>query len=710
MNQEIKFIIVDLFCGAGGTTTGFEKASLTDPSIKIAKVVACVNHDPLAIKSHWENHQEIEHFEEDITLLYGFVKNGIHFRSPQILRLIRLIDLYRACYPNAKVILWASLECTNFSKAKGGKARDADSRTLAEHLHPYIFALDPDYIQIENVVEFMSWGPLDENGKPISRRNGNDWLKWRNAICSHGYTDEWKEINSADFGALTSRNRLFGCFTRNGLTMAWPMPTHAKNPEKTSMYAPLKKWEAVRKALDFTDEGNSVFNRKKALSTKTMQRLFMGCIKHIAGGKNNFLTQSSNGWSKVYSTDQPSRVITTKDNQHLIKACFIDQRNGGNPDSKSISIEDPARTLTSTGGNQQIVQASFIAKHYSGKPEYKSSSIEDPLSTITTKDHNAVVNAIFITKWNSNDKKNGGHPGHSVDEPSPVVSTQNRLGVAVISKYNGVNGGKHDNSNSIDGPLGTLTTGGQHNSIEEPAASLTTKDRLSKVSAPFIDQQFSQGKQNQSVDDPLGAITTVPKSKIIQAYFFIDKQYGGEANHQVIDQPAGTILKNDKHSLIRADKWLMNTNYENVGSSMEEPAPTLTASRRHHYIINPSWGGHSGSIEEPCHVVIARQDKAPLYLITCKHGPVLVPVYEDDCEWTIKLKEFMAIYGISDIKMRMLKVPELKSIQGFPPHYILLGNQSDQKKFIGNAVHPYVPEKWIIAMALKVFDNQLQAA
>ena len=102
-------------------------------------------------------------------------------------------------------------------------------------------------------------------------------------------------------------------------------------------------------------------------------------------------------------------------------------------------------------------------------------------------------------------------------------------------------------------------------------------------------------------------------------------------------------------------------------------------------------------MEEPCHVVIARQDKAPLYVITCSEGPVAVPVYEDDCEWTIKLKEFMALYNICDIKMRMLKVLELKKIQGFPADYILLGNQTDQKKFIGNAVHPLVPKFWIEA-------------
>ena len=46
----------------------------------------------------------------------------------------------------------------------------------------------------------------------------------------------------------------------------------------------------------------------------------------------------------------------------------------------------------------------------------------------------------------------------------------------------------------------------------------------------------------------------------------------------------------------------------------------------------------------------------------------------------------MALYGIIDIKMRMLRIAELKKIMGFPEDYILVGTQADQKKFIGNAV------------------------
>ncbi|MBQ7056589.1 MAG: DNA cytosine methyltransferase, partial [Bacteroidaceae bacterium] len=129
--MEGKLLYIDLFCGAGGTSTGVERARLGGK--KCARVIACVNHDPNAIKSHAANHPHTKHFTEEI-------------RTLDMKPLQKIADRERAKNPGAKVVLWASLECTNFSKAKGGQPRDADSRTLAEHMFRYIDALQPDYI------------------------------------------------------------------------------------------------------------------------------------------------------------------------------------------------------------------------------------------------------------------------------------------------------------------------------------------------------------------------------------------------------------------------------------------------------------------------------------------------------------------------------------------------------------------------------------
>ena len=139
----MELLYIDLFCGAGGTSTGVEYAQLNGE--KCAKVIACVNHDPNAILSHAANHPDTLHFTEDI-------------RKLDLTGLVGHLNKMKLQHPEAHVVLWASLECTNFSRAKGGQARDADSRTLAEHLFRYIEAIDPDYIQIENVEEFLMWG------------------------------------------------------------------------------------------------------------------------------------------------------------------------------------------------------------------------------------------------------------------------------------------------------------------------------------------------------------------------------------------------------------------------------------------------------------------------------------------------------------------------------------------------------------------------
>jgi DNA (cytosine-5)-methyltransferase 1 len=159
---------IDLFCGAGGTTTGIHLAEAN------AIVLACVNHDAKAIAAHQANHPKAVHFTEDIR------------DFAVVLKIKKLVDEVRAAEPNCKINIWASLECTNYSKAKGGQPRNADSRTLAEHLFMYIDELNPDYLYIENVREFMSWGPLDVFCKPVSRDKGKDYLKWVNNIKKRG--------------------------------------------------------------------------------------------------------------------------------------------------------------------------------------------------------------------------------------------------------------------------------------------------------------------------------------------------------------------------------------------------------------------------------------------------------------------------------------------------------------------------------------------
>lgn len=529
----INLLFIDLFCGAGGTSTGINSARLDGQ--QCAKVVACVNHDANAIASHASNHPDAMHFTEDIRTLE---------LSPLVTRLRQC----RADNPEALTVLWASLECTNFSRAKGGQPRDADSRTLAEHLFRYIEAINPDYIQIENVEEFMSWGEVDENGRPISKDKGKSYLRWVRNVKSYGYSFEHRILNAADFGAYTSRKRFFGIFARKGLPVVFPEPTHCRNGSK-NLFTELQPWKPVREVLDFSNEGRSIFNREKPLSEKTLERIYTGLIKFVAGGKDAFMVK----YNSV--------------NQKTGKYC-------------PPSLDAPCPTVACQN-RLALAQVSFLSKQFSGGPYDKNISVDAPAGTVTTVDHHAFVTVQY---------------GNGYNLP-----------------------------------------------LNRPAPTLTTKDKLSIVRPCFLDNQYGNGRPT-SVESVSGCLTTNPKQK-----------------------------------LVTCDRFLMN----------------------------PQFGSAGSSIDDPCFTLIARMDKRPPYLIVTETGDVAIQIYDNDSPMMVKIKEFMALYCVVDIKMRMLTVVELLLIQGFPRDYILIGTQAEQKKYIGNAVEVTIARKLCEALCSRLRDFDL---
>lgn len=590
--SEIELFVIDLFCGAGGLSEGVEEARIGGK--KCAKVVCCVNHDRNAILSHNANIPDALHFIEDI-------------RTLELSPIKAIVDRLRELYPDSKIMLHASLECTNFSKAKGGQPRDADSRTLAEHLFRYIDVIDPDYIQIENVEEFMSWGDLDENGKPVSKDKGRLYLRWVNTVKKYGYKFDHRILNAADFGAYTSRKRFFGQFAKKELPIVWPEPTHCKEGS-TTLFGQLQKWKPVKDVLDFSDEGTTIF-REKPLAEKTLERIYAGLIKFVAGGKDAFLSR--------YNTVRPQDTCK--------------------------SIDEPCGVLT-TENRFAKVQVSFLSKQFSGHPESKNVSVEEPVGAITCVDHHAFISAYY----------GNGH-NHCVDEPAPTVTTKDRfslIGGRFMCSYNFKDAGKD---------------------INQPCPTILTKDRLSLVSPRFIANEYSGGGQHTSIDNICPAILTNPKQK-----------------------------------LITCKPWIMNTAFSNVGSSIEEPSQTITANRKWHYLMNPQFKSAGGSVDNPCFTLIARMDKMPPYLVATESGRIAIEIYETDSPMTRKIKEFMALYGIVDIKMRMLRIHELKRIMGFPENYVLVGTQADQKKFIGNAVEVNQAKKNTEALCGKLRELRLK--
>ena len=593
--SSIKLLYIDLFCGAGGTSTGVTKARLFGK--QCAKVVACVNHDANAIASHQANHPGTLHFTEDI-------------RTLELSPLVAHLQKVQKRYPDAYVVLWASLECTNFSKAKGGQPRDADSRTLAEHLFRYIEAIRPDFIPIENVEEFMCWGDLDEKGKPVSKDKGRSYLAWVKKVQSYGYDFGYRILNAADFGAYTSRKRFFGLFARHGLPIAFPVQTYAKNGDEGGMFHQYKKWKAVREVLDLTDEGTSIFTKKKPLCEKTLERIYAGLVKFVAGGKKQYEdwilkynSMNRSGHYRPSSTDEPCPVVATQNRLGYVKL-------------------------------------NFLSKQFSGDPGSKNQSVDKPAGTITCVDHHAFVTAYFGNGYNS-----------SVEKPGPTLTTMERHAL-----------------------VKAVTIRDHNIDLDAPMPDDIPLEKLNLLAQQFI-VNYRFNNKGSSIDDPSPTICTVGQIGMANCQF-IANEYSGGGQIGEIDTVSPAILCTPKQKLVTAEQFLMNPQYQSEGRDLEKP----------------------------CFTLIARMDKMPPYLISTERGELGIVLYDDDTPMTRKIKEFMAMYGIIDVKMRMLNIRELKRIMGFPEDYTLIGSQADQKKFLGNAVEVNMSRVLCEALAERLSD------
>lgn len=443
IDYSVRLIVIDSFCGAGGVTEGFHRAE-DENGNKICKVIIGINHDEVAIKSHAVNHPDTIHFVEDFTTL-----------DPN--RLVSIVNLAQIRYPNAKILFWASAECTHHSKAKGGLPRDADSRSLPEHIERYVKVLNPDIIGVENVTEFVDWGPLDDFGKPVKDKKGVYYNQWRDTLMNLGYQYEWRKLNAADFAAYTSRIRYFGIFAKEAENIAFPAQTHSRNAKNG-----LLKWNAVKDVLNLDIEGESIFNRKKALVDATLERIIAGVEKFVINHNEDI---------------------------------FVSRYNSGSPQHRNSSLHSPCGVVT-TNNRFALVKPKFISKAFSGRPQHKNQSINNPAGSITTIDHHQLITAYYGNGYNS-----------SIEEPLGTITTKDRFAL-ITSKF----------------IASSYSGGGQISDINTPSQSLLTIPKQNVVSVKFMDQQYGMSKPS-GINQPVGSLTTNPKFNLLSAHWLMDTQF-----------------------------------------------------------------------------------------------------------------------------------------------------------------------------------------
>lgn len=360
-------IIIDCFAGGGGASVGIEMA--LGRTVDIA-----VNHDPEAIRMHTVNHPGTIHLTEDI------------FK----------VDLKKYVGGRHVALMWASPDCTSHSKAKGGQPRKKGLRILPWAVYKHAKEILPDVIIMENVEEIQQWGPLDEAGHPIPERKGEDYRKFITAMKSLGYIFDSRELVAADYGAPTTRKRWYAIFRKDGRPIMWPVHTHSKGAA-----GGLMPWEECGKYIDWSDLGNSIFDRKKPLAEATMKRIANGFLKYVVNNQypyeviNSeayaFLIQyhgeQKEGDARGQTLKEPIKTIDTSNRYGLVTAFVTKFYKSG----IGQGCNEPLHTITTSPGHFGLVTA-FLIKYYGAGC---GQTLSSPLGTITTKDRFGLVSAIM---------------------------------------------------------------------------------------------------------------------------------------------------------------------------------------------------------------------------------------------------------------------------------------------------------------------------
>ena len=396
-------MIVDSFAGGGGASLGIEIALGVSPDI-------AVNHDAEAIAMHAANHPTTRHLCGDV---WDVDPIGVTNGAP--------VDL-----------AWFSPDCKHHSKAKGGKPRDAKIRALAWVVVRWARAVRPRVICLENVEEFADWGPLLADGSPCPRRRGLTFRIWLGKLKAAGYAVEMRELRACDYGAPTTRKRLFIVARCDGAPIVWPTPTHGPGR--------AKPWRTAAECIDWSLPCPSIFDRAKPLADKTLARIARGIDRFVLRSARPFIVPTAHaGDHRAHSADEPLRTITgQRRGDHALVAPTLIQtgygeRKGQEP--RSLDLGKPLGTVVAGGAKHALVSA-FLAKHNGGH-EATGSQLDMPIHTITAKDHHSLVTVAlgadrraevraFLTQYN------GTSLGQSAQLPLGTVTTHDRFGLVTV--------------------------------------------------------------------------------------------------------------------------------------------------------------------------------------------------------------------------------------------------------------------------------------
>lgn len=490
-----RVLVADLFCGAGGSSTGARQAV---EALGRRMELVCVNHWDRAIETHKRMHPDARHYCQDVASA-------------------RPIE----CVPEGRLdLLMASPTCTYHSRARGGRPTSDQQRMDPWHVVTWLTELRVKRLLIENVPEFVEWGPVGANGKPLKSKKGVYFKEWLATLARLGFRHEWRILNCADYGDATTRRRFFLLARSDGKPIAWPQPTHAKEGE-ADLFGQRCKWRGARECIDWNLRGNSIFGRKIPLAPRTVRRIYAGAFRfgwpdpylvilrrHMgarsidlpaptiaARGTHIGLVQpvliGQHGERRIRSIEEPLPSVTTISRVGVVEPFVIDAAHGDMPGERSPSqrrvksIEEPLGTIHAQGGRFAVAEPFVLAQGQGGVAR----EVREPLPTIPCGGAHALISPYYGS--------GSGETCKSVAQPLDSVTTRDRFGLICPVTHNGGHGRVYD----LCDPLRTITT--------------AKRGELAFITSSFGERD-GQLPRNHSLDLPMPTITAQGSQRMAQ--------------------------------------------------------------------------------------------------------------------------------------------------------------------------------------------------
>ena len=614
-------IIVDNFAGGGGASTGIELAAGRPVAIAI-------NHDPDAILLHKTNHPYTEHLQASVWD----------------------VDPVEVCKGRPVGLAWFSPDCKHFSKAKGAALRDRNIRGLAWIVLRWAGTVRPRVIMLENVEEFQTGGPV-RKGKPVKKKAGTTFQKWKQQLADLGYVIEHRELVAADYGAPTTRKRFVLVARCDGKPIVWPERTHAPRDSEEVKSGKCKPWRSAAEIIDWSLPSYSIFTSKQEIKEK----YGVNAIRPLA---DNTLRRVIRGVDK----------FTIKSGKPFIVPTGYGERQGQAP--RVMDIDDPVGTVVARDkfGVCEPVMAPFgVECNHSGDGHIRD--LSDPMGTVTAKHTGGIAQPVMTPFTFSN---TGGSVGAPANDP---VYTIRSAGGQVLSAANLIQYHTEQTENVRAAGLGN------------PIPTVDAANRHGLVSAQLV-EYYGNGNPLDAAQ-PLHTVTAHDREAVVCAH--IDKYFNGEYKGcgDRAGDPLSTVTALPRHGLCSAH--VVKFKGQELGQHPADTLNTITA---------------QGLEYAECRTVLAKVEPGR----DLGNWPQIRELLNKHCGYDLKDDEVILLiirgiaYFIADITLRMLTPRELYSAMSFPADYIIerdyLGNEYPKSKQVarcGNAVCPPMAEAMVRA-------------